>query len=734
MKYYAHSKDTFKSEWHLLKNHLMDTAKAAETFAKRFGAGELGYVAGLLHDVGKYSEDFQKRLQGEKIKVNHSTAGALEALKLHKAFGILLAYVIAGHHCGLTDWGSKVDESSLAGRLTNRRLPDYSAYIKEIVVPQLKEIPSPLKKSPSGRGFSAQFFIRFLYSSLVDADFLDTEQALNIQKAKLRENNVCLRDLETLLDSYLADLTSSAKNTPVNMLRNKILNVCKEKAQSAPGLFSLTVPTGGGKTLSSLAFALKHALTYDKERIIYVIPYTSIIEQNAAIFKQIFGEAVVLEHHSNFNYPEDGDREADLEYAQALEKIKLASENWDIPIVATTNVQFFESLFAAKSSRCRKLHNIVNSVIIIDEAQMVPTGYLRPCINALIELVENYKTTVILCTATQPAINKFIPTEIKIREIMDNPRDLYNAFKRIEIKDLGFVDDECLAKRLLKHRQVLCIVNSKKHARLLFNKVNGTESKGVFHLSTRMCPVHRTQTLRQIKECLNRDNTCRVISTQLVEAGVDLDFPIVYRSLAGIDSIAQASGRCNRNGLLLKGQVFVFRPEKHGIPAGWLSRTASIGEEIFRDNDDSLSLDAVKDYFTLLYNIEGEMLDKNNIMGLIREQENSLSFPFRQISDEFKLIDENTTAVIIPWDEQCRNLLQQAAWSKRPGSFARKLQQYTVQVFEGEFKEMLRFGIIEYVAGNYYVLREDTVKLHYSTEMGLMPCTESMFLNDNLII
>ena len=267
MKYYAHSKDTVKSEWHLLKNHLMDTAKIAETFAKRFGAGELGYIAGLLHDIGKYSDDFQKRLQGEKIRVNHSTAGALEALKLHKTFGIILAYVIAGHHCGLTNWGSKVDESSLAGRLTNRRLPDYSAYTKEIVVPKLKEIPSPLKKYPSGRGFSAQFFIRFLYSSLVDADFLDTEQALNIQKAKLRENSnvLCLRELESLLDKYLAELTASAKNTPVNMLRNKILNVCRENARSAPGLFTLTVPTGGGKTLSSLAFALKHALTYDKD-------------------------------------------------------------------------------------------------------------------------------------------------------------------------------------------------------------------------------------------------------------------------------------------------------------------------------------------------------------------------------------------------------------------------------------------------------------------------------------
>jgi len=318
---------------------------------------------------------------------------------------------------------------------------------------------------------------------------------------------------------------------------------------------------------------------------------------------------------------------------------------------------------------------------------------------------------------------------------MDNPGGLYNAFQRVEVKDLGFVDDDHLAERLLEHQQILCIVNSKKHARLLFNRINAGNREGVFHLSTRMCPVHRSQTLQQIRGCLQRGDTCRVVSTQLVEAGVDVDFPVVYRSQAGIDSIAQAAGRCNRNGLLPKGRVYIFRPEKHGMPAGWLSRTAAIGEDILRDKTDPLSLEAVRDYFTMLYNIEGEKLDKNNIMGLIREQEKSLSFPFRQIADEFKLIDENTTAIIIPWDEHCINLLRQAAWSERPGRFARNLQQYTVQVFEGEFKEMLNFGIIESIGGScYYVLREDAVQLHYSKEMGLMPCTDSMLLNDNLII
>lgn len=736
-QYYAHSSDNEeKSAWHLLSDHLLDTAKTAAAFARRFGAEELAYAAGLLHDLGKYTDDFQRRLQGENIRVNHSSAGALEVLAIHKALGKLLAYVIAGHHCGLMDWGSNADESSLAGRLVRRNsVKDYSAYKNEIELPQLKEIPSPLKNSPAGRGFSAQFFVRFLYSALVDADFLDTERALQLERAQLRAYFPVLADLEPYLADALTQLNASAGDTPVNRKRREVLDLCREKAANAPGFFTLTVPTGGGKTLSSLAFALQHALKHDMERIIYVIPYTSIIEQNAAVFKEIFGEEVVLEHHSNFTYPENDAGEEEQEYsATALEKLKLASENWDLPLVATTNVQFFESLFAANSSRCRKLHNIANSVIIIDEAQMIPTGYLHPCINALLELVLNYKASVILSTATQPAINRFIPPELKPVEIMDEPHQLYSALQRVEVQDLGLVDDDYLAENLLKQKQMLCIVNSKKHARLLYESLKEAGAAGVYHLSTRMCPRHRSKTLQQIKDTLQRGEQCRVISTQLVEAGVDLDFPVVYRSIAGIDSIAQAAGRCNRNGRLTKGLVYVFRPEKHGLPAGWLSRTASIGEEILKKHADPLNLQAVQEYFTMLYDIEGEKLDKKNIMGLIREQESSLHFPFRTIADEFKLIDENTTGLVIPWDDRCKKLLRQAVWSDWPGRFARKLQQYTVQVFEGEFREMLSFGIIESVAGTYYMLSEETVQLHYDREMGLMPCTDSMLLKDNLII
>jgi CRISPR-associated endonuclease/helicase Cas3 len=563
----------------------------------------------------------------------------------------------------------------------------------------------------------------------VDADFLDTEKELNVDKSFLRSNRASLADMLQVLEAFLDRKCRDAPDTLINRHRAQVLAKCREKARLGPGLFTLTVPTGGGKTLSSIAFALKHAVMHGIERVIYVIPYTSIIEQNAAVFRDIFGDDKILEHHSNFAYPESL-RQTEAEYNPTASE-KLASENWDMPVVVTTNVQFFESLFASRSSRCRKLHNIAKSVVIIDEAQMIPTGFLRPCINALAELVVNYNTTVVLCTATQPAISKFLPPEIRPLEIIDDPEGLYTALQRVRIRHLGELSDDSLANKLLSHKQVLCIVNSKKHARIIFEKVR---NEGVFHLSTRMCPAHRSKVLQTIKERLKKARICRVISTQLIEAGVDVDFPVVYRSLAGVDSIAQSAGRCNREGFTEKGEVYVFTPEKHGLPAGWLSRTAAVGEGVLRQYEDPLSLDAVKDYFKILYNIEGEKLDKEGIMAEIKEQEKLLKFPFRCIAEKFKLIEDNTTAVVIPWDDECKRLLEEARWNDFSGQYIRKLQRYTVQVYEDEFKEMLRLGILEAIVGSFFVLSEEGYKANYSMETGLLPCTESMLLKETLII
>ena len=736
MKYYAHSKtELTKSEWHLLIDHLEDTAALAAGFAASFGAEKLGYVAGLLHDIGKYSPDFQRRLEGDRKKVDHSSAGAIEVVRnYNKAFGRMLAYTIAGHHSGLQDWGSRVDESTLEGRLIKKPLPEYSAFLSEIDLPRPEELVLPLKRLPLGAGFSGQFLTRFLYSCLVDADFLDTERALNIKQSSLRDICFSLDKLSSALEVHLKGKSCSAPDTPVNRRRAGILADCRDKAIFKPGFFTLSVPTGGGKTLSSMSFALNHAINHGMKRVIYVIPYTSIIEQNAAVFKDIFGEEKVLEHHSNFSYPEDAVLEsASEDEPQGIGSLKLASENWDMPIVMTTNVQFFESLFAAKSSRCRKLHNIANSVVIIDEAQMIPTGYLKPCINALVELVANYNTTVVLCTATQPAINRLLPPNCPHPlEIVSDPDELYRAFQRVKVHNLGSLSDDMLAEKLLSEDQVLCIVNSKKHARIVLGKI---EDKEASHLSTRMCPAHRSQSLQEIRKKLKAGESCRVVSTQLIEAGVDVDFPVVYRSSAGVDSIAQSAGRCNREGRRGIGNVYVFKPEKHGLPSGWLSRTATIGEGVLRRHEDPLSLDAVKDYFTELYNIEGEGLDKERIMAELAEQGKALRFPFRTIADKFKLIDDqNTTLIVIPYDEKCRGMIERARWDNFPSKYIRRLQKYSVQVYEQEFREMLQIGLLENIGGKFYVLSETAYKSDYSPKLGLLPCTESMLLRDTLII
>lgn len=732
MNYYAHSdREKDKSQWHLLKTHLQDTGITAAVFAKAFGAEKLAHVSGLLHDLGKYAPEFQKRLEGDGIMVDHSTPGAVEAEKRYGAIGRILAYIVSGHHCGLPDWGSMADESSLEARL-NKELNDYSAFSLETDLPSAGDVTFPSLSPIVGAGFSAQFLTRFLYSCLVDADFLDTERALSSEKAAGRYGKYSLKELADTLDQFLDELCTKAPDTAVNKKRVEILADCREKAQHAPGLFTLTVPTGGGKTLSSLSFALNHALRYGKERVIYVIPYTSIIEQNAAVFRNVLGGENVLEHHSNFAYPQEGQAETEAEYAAGMgEKMKLAAENWDMPIIATTNVQFFESLFAARSSKCRKLHNIANSVIIIDEAQMIPTGFLKPCLNAVVELTTNYNTTVVLCTATQPAIGKLLPVENKPVEIIDDPAGLYQAFKRVEVSNIGPVSDDELAERLTDHDQVLCIVNSKKHARLMHEKING---EGTFHLSTRMCPAHRTKTLETIKRSLKEGQTCRVVSTQLIEAGVDVDFPVVYRSMAGIDSIAQSAGRCNREGLRQEGQVYVFWPEKHGMPRGWLSRTASLGGMVIESHDDPLGLNGVKEYFSSMYDIDAAELDKEGILADIREQERQLRFPFRGIAEKFKLIDNNTSTVIIPWDDHCRETLAEAGHSPFPGAYTRRLQRYGVEVYEKEFIELLEYGALEVVAERFYTLREEVFERHYSREKGLVPFTESMFLNETLII
>lgn len=711
VRYYAHTVEGAPEErWHLLKDHLAGTAQRAADFAKPFHAEKLGWIAGLLHDIGKYSREFQQRLRGAPLKVDHSTAGAQEAVRLFHShpIGRILAYVIAGHHSGLPDFGSPVDDSTLAARL-RKPVPDYQSFHYEIagLLADLKPSRLPVRPNPQSPGFTVQFFVRMLFSCLVDADFLDTEKAVNPKQAERRGAYAQLTELADRLESYLDTRFSNVDNTSINQLRREILNRCRQSASLPRGFYSLTVPTGGGKTLSSLSFALHHAVTHGLQRVIYVIPFTSIIEQNAQVFRAALGDDCVLEHHSNFQYTAEKD-ESSTDYC-----LRLASENWDVPVVVTTNVQFFESLFSNKSSKCRKLHNIASSVVVLDEAQMIPTSYLIPCFWALHELVHNYNTTVLLCTATQPSLDGLLPGSTPPHEIAPDPRKLYEAFKRVRVRWIGDIEDEEIARRLLTENQVLCIVNTRNHAASLYERIRG---QGSYHLSARMYPAHRSVKLEQIREVLKQGETCRVVATQLIEAGVDVDFPVVYRAIAGVDSIAQAAGRCNREGRSPTGDVFVFRPEKRHQPRGWFQRTATVTQMVLRNHDDLLSLDAIDAYFRLLYEFEGGGLDEHNIIKRFNDGAKELAFPFREVGETFQIIDSPMVSIVIPRERQCIETLEEVARTGPSLVASRRLQRYVVQVYPHEFLELSRRNAVEVIAEQYVALTDLTL---YDDEVGL---------------
>jgi len=722
--YYAHSTDKQdKRDWQLLKDHLENVADIASEFSRELNAEQFGYAAGLLHDIGKYSPEFQKRLDGTNIRVDHSTAGAQEARKLYGIFqSRILEYIITGHHGGLLNYGTK--ERGLDERLLRPFLPDYSAYKSEILAPDLNKVSPSLTPINNKMGFAISFYTRMLFSCLVDADFLDTERFLSPDKSSLRGQYEAFNELFTKFDNHMKNKLSTAEENPINKYRREIYEQCIEKAELPPQIFSLTVPTGGGKTLSSMAFALNHLKKHNLNRILYVIPYTSIIEQNADVFRKIFGNQSVLEHHSNYDPKNEKSENTDV----AQEKLKLSSENWDIPIIVTTNVQFFESLFSNRVSRCRKLHNLAKSVIILDEAQMLPTGFLKPCLSALSELVVNYGATVVICTATQPNLNGLLDESVRPIEIIRSPQELYEVFRRVHMTDLGDLSDADLSARLNEHKQVLCIVNTRKHAQKLYEQLSKPES--CYHLSARMCPVHRRKKLKEIKDLLKNGAECRVVSTQLIEAGVDIDFPAVYRAMSGIDSICQASGRCNREGKLASGEVYVFRStEDYGKATHWQSRVAEIGSMIFDEWDDPLSLPAVDRYFEKLYSYEGDGLDKKKILSSFEERLRDIAFPFEDVADAFNLIENDTRDVIIPYDDKARSIIKQIQQTGFPGKYVRNLQGYTVNIYVEEFKELEKRGAISSIADRFFVLE----KLDdYSEDIGLLNRKHSA--EDSLLI
>ncbi|MFY9421665.1 MAG: CRISPR-associated helicase Cas3' [Bacilli bacterium] len=690
-----------------LIDHLMNVAKKTASFARKFSSEDFGYLIGLLHDIGKYSDAFQRRIRGSKEHVDHSTAGLQLAFKeFPKHIALILGFCIAGHHGGLPDSGTRIDykeASTLSGRL-KKDLDDYSNYKKELQIPKnfnLNAIRKMLENSDNP-SFSLSFYIRMLFSCLVDADFLDTECFMNpnVDRSVEYDFEVMWKLLQDHLDKF------ENRRGVINEKRREILNKALASAERGKGIFRLTVPTGGGKTLTSMAFAMKHLLTNKMDRIIYIIPYTSIIEQTGLIFREIFGPDLVLEHHYNFNFEET--ETGDL--TEQMQKLKLATENWNHPIIITTNVQFFESLFSNRNGRCRKLHNICNSVLIFDEVQMFPYDLLIPMLSSIKELVSNYSCTALFSSATQPNFESVI-NRLHFIDLIDNPKELNEIFRRTKINNIGKISSQELVEEIRKYKQALVIVNTRKRANQLKQLLG---DKDCYCLSTLMTPRDRELAIKRIKERLKADEDCIVISTQIVEAGVDIDFPVVYREVAGIDSIIQAAGRCNREGKKEIGMVHVFwfndyKPTK----SSHLNQGVALGGMLINEHDDVLDLDVIDEYFNQVFT--RQELDYHKILNYFTTENGKANFNFKTAADKFRLIDDEKYPVVIPNDEN-RKLLHTLVYSENYWKTFRELQTDMVMLYYYEIEKLFQDRKIKALAEKLYVLAD---YLLYDSKSGL---------------
>ena len=650
-----------------LEDHLAETARLAGLFAEPFGMKDAGVLLGKNHDLGKYSSSFQAYIRGKKKRGgDHSTAGARFLWDHQKELGpaaLAGAFCIAGHHAGLPDGGTRTntcEESTLWGRM-KREIPEYEEIAaRGSLLPAVSAAAfQKVMRNPA----DGMMLVRMLFSCLVDADFLDTESFMS-HEAKERGR---FRPVPELAERFFRELDSRGYTRPKNRLNEKryeILSRCMEKGEEAPGLYTLTVPTGGGKTISSMAFAMKQAVKYHKRRIIYVIPYVSIIEQTAEIFKDFLGKADVLESHSNVDYD-------DMEESMAG-RMKLAAENWDAPVIVTTNEQFWESLYGNRTSKCRKLHNIADSVIVFDEAQMMPLDFLTPCLKALEELVRRYGVSAVLCSATQPELSQYL--SMKPEEIMENIPDMYQFFNRVSYRFDGERTYEEIAGAMQKTPQALCIASTKKEALEIYRCLEGNDS---FYLSTNLCPVHRKRVIAEIKRRLAGNLPCRVVSTSIISVGVDVDFPVAYLEYTGLDSLIQGAGRCNREGKRQSADsiVHIFRTEKE-TKSRFMKKEKQVTElTLARCGAGHMAEPAsIRSYYENWYkNNEGNM-DRMDIMG------DTKKLAFRDIGMKFKLIRDNTQSVFIPLDDRAREILRQLQQGIRTRDLMREAGQYIVNV------------------------------------------------------
>jgi CRISPR-associated endonuclease/helicase Cas3 len=761
--YYAHSgTPADKSDWQALPDHLRETARLAAAFAAPLGLERLAYTTALFHDLGKYDPQFQRRLEGAKIRVDHSTAGAFVLRDLAKGLDPysrivveLAAYVILGHHAGLPD-KKTADPSCYQARIDNFQDARLDPVWKDEIESDLTGIvpdwlPSMIRPGNPHLDFDLSVAARFLFSCVVDADFKNTEKFYTaLENREVDREWPLLQDLlpelRARFDTHMAGMS---RDGDLNRLRRDILAHVRGKAELPPGLFTLTVPTGGGKTLASLGFALDHAAAHGRQRIIYAIPFTSIIDQTAKIFRDVLGDECVLEHHSAIEEDAEAARRQQRGFPTARDRLKLATEDWTAPIVVTTNVQFFESLFAAKTSRARKLHNIAGSIVILDEAQTIPRPLLKPCVRMLDALAKHFGCTIVLCTATQPALGhtrpdggQGFPDGLDLdanRELAPDPETLARRLRRTRIERAHDMDNAALVAAVANEPQALVIVNSRRHALELYRQAKEAGLDGLVHLTTRQCAAHRRESLEGVRRRLKDGQACRVVATSLIEAGVDVDFPKVWRAEAGLDQILQAAGRCNREGKrpVETSIVTVFKAPDYPPPREIKSLMGDADRALKNFDGDVQSLEAVRRFFEEVYWRAGPALDRKGIVDDLKVNGGGTDFAFRKVGQEFRMIESDMVPVIVPWDEKAKEAVDKLKVEKIPsGVIARKLQTYVVQVPPKARELLIRNGHVAFEqpqlrADQFAVLKTGSL---YDPEIGLLWETPEYLALENTII
>lgn len=707
---YAHK---IEDRYQTIKEHLLGTAEKAADNSNEL-MRPLAYILGMVHDIGKYAEDFQKRLDGSSAKYEHSTCGAIELSNIvendiQEKMTYMLQYCIAGHHTGLPDGGTSVDlaetDTTLHARLKRRKnyvgTADYSSYKDEIELklPDYDAVQAELSKSKDGVDFFEKyaFFTRYLFSCLTDADFIDTEKFCNPDidrnlKYDFEKTELAVDDK---FKSFILD-------TPLKQARNVLQEQAIYSSSENSRISILNMPTGSGKTLCSMKIALKKLREHTKKRIIYVIPYTSIIEQTAEIFEGIFGEHIdIVQHHSNYCYDTDNVNDS------TAEKLKRSTENWDAPIIITTSVQFFQSLYHYKGSSLRKLHNMADSVIIFDEVHMIPLHCIQPCLRGIGYITKYLNSEVIFLSATMPDYSEYFAKftgDSSFKELIPD-KTAYHYFRKCRYNYIGETSLESVAAKADEYNSSLIIVNSRKTAREMYNLLSGKK----YHLSTYMTPNDRSEIISKIRKNLNKEKIT-VVSTSLVEAGVDLDFEAVFRQLAGLDNILQSGGRCNRDGRREYGDVFIFETDEK--PLSEIKIRASIVKQMLENGMDLDSDDSIKEYYRRLFRYNDDKIGDKTIANMTNGVDN---IPFRKFAEEFDYINDETVSVVINNNEETEKLLSQLEYGGINAK--RRLQRYSVSLkIKGEFDKALSLGLLTDTGKGLYVLADNT---YYDTETGL---------------